>query len=394
MNEKCKILIITDTYVGIPGGSERHLYNFLSGVPNGFEIDVFQFIPSKNPMLNDGQFLSNPNIHLYSRPLTKIFSFNYFKIVLELFFRIFLDRPDFIVSYHEKSEITNYLISLIYGRKVISISSKRDQGFKLSGRLKGMIQFITPKFDYITAPSNSIKNWLIEDYNVDADKVSVINNGVDLSKFPSISELDKQTIKSKLGINEETNIMTIVACLKPVKGHQYLINGFSDFIKQSKDDWKLILIGDGELRQSLESQVNALDLKNNVRFMGYQNNVHEWLLASDIALSSSLSEGLSNALIEACAASCPIIATKVGGNPEVVVDGHNGFLVKAKDSESIKESMLILAGDIKLRKVMSMNARHKAITDFSNEAMVNALAYFYLKAKNIKINGSSQRLEC
>ena len=78
----------------------------------------------------------------------------------------------------------------------------------------------------------------------------------------------------------------------------------------------------------------------------------------------------------------------------MVVDGHNGFLVEAKDSVSIKEAMLILAGDIKLRTKMSMNARHKAITDFSNEAMVDALAYFYLKAKNNKINESSQRLEC
>jgi len=384
MTNTCKVLIITDTYVGIPGGSERHLYNFLSGLSDNYTATAYQLIPSGNPMLLDGAFLNKINVRLQSHPLTKILSINYLILIYKLLAHIKSNNIDVIISYHEKSDITNYIIKNILGQRIVSISSKRDLGFKLTGRLRAVIQYITKKFDAITAPSNSIKDWLISDFMSDADKIHVIKNGVDFTNYQVTTVDQRNQNKARLNMPKTKKLMTSVACLKPIKGHEYLIQAFSEFKQSCKGDWCLVLIGDGELRSELESQAACLGVKDDVHFMGYQTNVSDWLSISDLVVSATLSEGLSNALIEGCAAGCPVIATNVGGNPEIITDGYNGLLVESKSATQLSDAMLKLAGDPELIQVMGEHSRQKALLEFSNPIMVAALEALYLQFKNSK----------
>jgi glycosyltransferase involved in cell wall biosynthesis len=384
MKDNCKLLIITDNYVGVPGGSERHLYNFLSGLSDNFEADVFQMIPTGNPMLEDGVFRGNSSITLNSHPMGKILSFNYLVFMYKLVKRIRSHKIDVIISYHEKSDISNFLIKKLFGKRIISISSKRDLGFKLNGRLRQLIKYITPKFDAVTAPSNSIKEWLIDDFKLDKDNIHVIKNGVDLSSYPVITENEKLLIKSQLNIPQVSRLMTSVGSLKSVKGHKYLLQSFATFLQRSKDDWLLVLLGDGELRGELESQAHELRIQGSVLFTGYQTNVPKWLLASDLMVSATLSEGLSNALIEGCAAGCPVVATNVGGNPEIVRHGYNGLLVESESPEEMSEALIKLTESESLQGVMSVNSRNQALTEFSNTSMVDSLEALYLGYKNRK----------
>jgi glycosyltransferase involved in cell wall biosynthesis len=385
MKNTCKLLIITDTYVGIPGGSERHLYNFLSGLSDNFKVDVFQLIPTGNPMLEDGEFRGRSNILLNSHPLSRVLSFNFVRLLYKLVFKIWSGDINVVISYHEKSDITNFVIKMLFSQRVISISSKRDLGLKLVGRLRKVIKYITPKFDAITAPSNSIKNWLIKDFGLDEKTIHVIKNGVDLSGYSAITYKETQEIKKDLNISPTSKFMTSVACLKPVKGHKFLLQAFSAFKKQSKDDWCLLLIGDGELRQTLEHQVDLLQIKESVIFLGYQDNIPDWLMVSDLMVTATLSEGLSNALIEGCAAGCPIIATNVGGNPEIITDGFNGLLVEPENPQKMAELIMSLSVSTDLCKTMSVNSRNKALLEFSNLNMVDSLEALYISYMNEKV---------
>ena len=379
MNDKKRILIITDTYIGIPGGSERHLFNFCKGVSDQFEIHAYQLIPTLNPMLEDGSFFGRNNITLYSKPISSLLSLSSFKLILELVRLIQSSQIQMVISYHEKSDILNYLLKCIFRSQVSSITSKRDMGFKLTGRLRWAMKKILPSFDGITCPSSSIKDLLISEFSAKENKVCIINNGVELENYLDQGPGNYDLMIKQLSLPKNCHFITIVGCLKEVKGHSYLIEGFADFLSHQRDskNWMLLVLGEGDLRLELMNQAKSLKVDKNIMFTGYQNNVHDWLNISDIVVSASLSEGLSNALVEACAAGCAIIATNVGGNPEVVTNGENGLLVEAKSSSSISDALSRLVLNESLLIKMGENSRLKATELFSNTAMVEKLEQYY-----------------
>lgn len=379
MNDKKRILIITDTYIGIPGGSERHLFNFCKGVSDQFEIHAYQLIPTLNPMLEDGPFFGRENITLYSKPITGLFSLSSIKIIFELAYLIQSRKIQMVISYHEKSDILNFVLKCIFRHRIASITSKRDMGFKLTGRLRWLMKKLLPSFDGITCPSGSIKELLISEFSAREDKVCIINNGVELEHYLDQGPENRELLIKRLSLPSNCHFITVVGCLKEVKGHRYLIDGFADFLSQQGADkkWMLLVLGEGELELELLNQAKSLYIDGNIMFTGYQHNVHDWLKVSDVVVSSSLSEGLSNALIEACAAGCAIIATNVGGNPEVVTNGENGLLIEARSASSISVALSRLVQNEALIKKMGENSRLKAKTSFSNTTMVEKLEQYY-----------------
>lgn len=379
MSKAKNILIITDTYVGRPGGSERHLHNFLTSISDDFKVDVIQMIPSGNPMLVDGPLEESPNVILHSRPLTSIRTLDMFFLLCELWKLIRVKRINLVISYHEKSDIVNYLLTKLPYIDFITVSSKRDMGFKLEGNLKRLMHYITPRLKNITAPSKSIIDQMVSEFRIERKNGYVIPNGVDLSTYKVQSKKGRIDFQCKLGLPENIKVMSSVGWLKPVKGHQYLLEAFSLFSKKSTNDWMLILLGEGELEEALIAQAERLNIRNKVLFSGFQDNVQEWLAASDMMVSATLSEGLSNALIEATATGLPIVATNVGGNPEVVEHGFNGLLVEKEDSLGLAEAMSILERDEEQFEMMAVNARVKAERDFSNNTMVMRLESLYEK---------------
>jgi glycosyltransferase involved in cell wall biosynthesis/peptidoglycan/xylan/chitin deacetylase (PgdA/CDA1 family) len=378
MEAQCKLLIITDTYVGQPGGSERHLFNFFKSVSPTFQIDAVQLIPTGNPMLKDGVFQGNQNISLHSRPIEGVRSIAMLKLIYELWCLIRKNNIQVVASYHEKSDIINFILKCLPGISIKTVSSKRDMGFKLHGQLKTIMQFITPKLKNITCPSQSIADQMVSEFSTIKRHTHVIKNGVNLDRYLVSTEEQKKELKQALGINEKTKVMISIGWLKPIKGHKYLLDAFSQFTSMCTEDWTLILLGEGELELALKQQAESLGIAGKVIFVGVQKNVSEWLGASDLAVSATLSEGLSNALIEAAAVGLPIVATNVGGNPEVVEHGETGLLVAAKDSQALASAILAITSNSALNTLMGTQARKKAEVDFSIINMSMQLELFYL----------------
>ena len=181
--------------------------------------------------------------------------------------------------------------------------------------------------------------------------IFVIGNGVDPKKFGSHA---KKEARYQLHIGEDERVIIFVGTLVPGKGVRYLIEAMG-IIKEKQPETRLLIIGDGKERDSLEASVKRLNLEGWVTFAGRINNakVPEYLAASDIFILPSLSEGFPNVIAEAMAAGLPVVTTNVRGLSEIVTDGRNGFLVEPENPAQLAERILFVLSDDVLRKKMS-----------------------------------------
>lgn len=202
---------------------------------------------------------------------------------------------------------------------------------------------------------------------------SVIPNGVDLEKFQRLSH--RNTFK--LATNGQKTIL-FVGRLHPIKGIAYLIEAMNTIVKKNPKA-RLLLIGNGEERQNLENLVKELDLAKYVNFIGKVPNekVLEYMIASDVLVLPSLSEGFPLTILEAMACGLPIVATKVGGIPEIVKNGEGGFLVEPQNTAEISEKVLMFLENDELRERISQNNIIEA-KKYSWEAVVERLEKVYL----------------
>jgi len=205
-------------------------------------------------------------------------------------------------------------------------------------------------------------------------EIFVIPNGIDLNGFEGLSKVE---LRKKFGLNKTEKTILYVGTLRPIKGLTYLIEAVKNTDEKNK---RLFLVGYGEEREHLENLVKKLKIENIVTFVGKVPNkdVFEYMVASDVLVLPSLSEGFPNVILEAMASGLPIIATKVGGIPKIVNNEVNGFLVDPKNAKQICEMLLLLFKDEKLREKISDNNKIEA-KKYSWESVINDLEKVYYK---------------
>ena len=172
-------------------------------------------------------------------------------------------------------------------------------------------------------------------------RIKVIYNGQDVS--PPIGLEEKRCLRAGLGLEEDEQVVGVVGSLYPVKGHEYLLAAIPQVLRFHPHTTFLI-VGRGDLRVA-EEEAKQRGLEKHVRFLGFREDVSALLSLMGIFVLPSLSEGLSIALLEAMASGKPVIATDVGGNPEVVVDDETGFLVPPRDADALAAKLLLLLAD-------------------------------------------------
>ncbi|MDV2482138.1 glycosyltransferase family 4 protein [Methanoculleus sp. Wushi-C6] len=183
-------------------------------------------------------------------------------------------------------------------------------------------------------------------------EISVVPNGIDSGRF----EISSRDWKEGNG-----RTVIFVGRLHPIKGVHYLLEAMA-IVHREIPDAKLIIVGDGTERSKLEKLVEKLDLEDCVQFAGQvpQEEIPRVMHQADVFTLPSLSEGLPVVLLEAMAAGLPIVATNVGGVPEILEDGVNGYLVDAKRSNEIATGILMLMMNDEMREKVSANNRVKA----------------------------------
>lgn len=214
------------------------------------------------------------------------------------------------------------------------------------------------------ALSEEVKKTVEEVYKLSAEKIPVIFNGVDLSNCKVKEDYTKR---------DEFKIVHIGRFMD-VKNHAMILKTFALFSKQHTDA-KLQLIGDGELRKDMEQLAQELGVENSVEFAGLQSNVYPWLHDADIFILPSKFEGMPMTLIEAMGTGLPIIASAVGGVPDMLTDGENAMLIKP-ESEQLLASLEMLYYDESIRRVLGQKALQRSLA-FSSETMAQRYIEIY-----------------
>lgn len=226
----------------------------------------------------------------------------------------------------------------------------------------------------MVAVSENLKQFIVDKVGASPDRIKVIYNGVDV--LPNYEQADVDRCRKELGISKTDHIVGVVGNLYPVKGHQYLIDGIP-LILEKTPNTSFLFAGRGQLESQLKEQVHRLGLDRRVHFLGLRQDISRILAMLDVFVLPSLSEGLSMAILEAMIAGKPVVATQVGGNPELVLAGETGYLVPPQDSRALALSLTTLLMNREQALQFGMKGKSRAEGQFSLRTMVQAYQSLY-----------------
>lgn len=238
--------------------------------------------------------------------------------------------------------------------------------------------------DKVITVSNDLKYQLIKNLRIKPSKIVPIINGVDTKKFkPDFNTAVSKKIELKL--EKECFIVGTVGRLVSIKDYETLIYAAKTVLSKIPNT-KFVFVGDGPLRKQLENLSSSLGLNNHIMFLGERGDTAALLNAMDLFVLTSLSEGLSNTILEAMAVARPIIATKVGGNPEIVKDGITGILIAPRNPKELADSIINLSANRELCRNLGDSGRNLINEKFSLQRMVQEYGDLYkccLKKRNL-----------
>lgn len=244
------------------------------------------------------------------------------------------------------------------------------------GHREWVNRLVRPLCDAVVAVSREVCEAEARCSSIDLDKLVMISSGVKGQIFEEVDQASMERLQSLWKIQPESCLVGTVGRFVEPKGYTYLLDALAK-IQTQISDTKALLVGDGVLRQPMEDKARELGLSDTVVFTGTRRDVPGILALLDVFVMSSLWEGLPIALLEAMAAGLPVVATSVGGTPEVVVDGVTGLLVPPRDPDALAEAILTLLRDPGLRQRMGQAGRERVREQFSVEKMVKEIEGLY-----------------
>jgi glycosyltransferase involved in cell wall biosynthesis len=230
----------------------------------------------------------------------------------------------------------------------------------------------------IYAVSDDLKRHMVAE-GFPERRIEVVHNGIDAGPRPSGEA--RAAARREFGIPAGALVVGTIGRLDPVKNLATLLTGLTGLAALAALPARtsagchsrphLVIVGDGPERPALEALARALDIVDSVHFAGYRSDARAILPACDVYVNSSTHEGISLTVLEAMAATLPVVATRVGGNPEVVVDGETGLLVPARSARHLAFAISRLLHDPQLRHTMGEAARWRVKRHFAIDRMVN-----------------------
>ncbi len=246
--------------------------------------------------------------------------------------------------------------------------------------LRSLINKNKAKFVDMTITVNKIdKKILSEKFGAPENKIREVANGLDLEEIKSLKIAAQ--IKDELQIAPGCNIVGTVARFTEQKGLKYFVEA-AKLIKEQIPNCKFIIVGDGELKNSLIKFAQNIGIYQEVIFTGYRVDAVSILSIFDIFVLPSLWEGMPYTILEAMALKKPVVATNVFGNSEIVLNGKTGNLVSPRDSLAISKAVIALLKNKEKAKKMGENGFHRIKTDFSGKKMTEKIEHIYLELLN------------
>ena len=234
--------------------------------------------------------------------------------------------------------------------------------------------------DACIAPAAHMARDYAASIGVPPDRIAVIYNGIDTARFAPRRDSE---VRRSLGIDDNAFVVGFAGRLDPVKDIGTALTAFASLRaavpEQARATVRMLIVGDGAERAALEQAAQARGLAGSVLFAGMRSDVPACMSAMDVYLQPSLYEGHSLTIMEAMAMGLPVISTRVGGTPEIIADGENGFLREPRDSEGMAQIARELYSRPQLRERIGQAARARITGDFSVATMVSAYEHLYMR---------------
>ena len=215
------------------------------------------------------------------------------------------------------------------------------------------------------------------------DKMVTIHSGVDVSRFMK-ARVNIEEKRRSLGLNTKGFAVGTIGWLLPIKGPLHLLKAMAS-VWQANPEIQLVYVGKGGLEQELRAEASRMGVFDRVTFLGWRDDIPEIMQILDIFVLPSLNEGMGRVLVEAMAAGKPIVASNVGGIPDLVKNGYNGFLVKPGDVNGLSFAIKRLVDDKKMREEMGEKGRVMA-ENYSVEKMIEKINALYSSLYQRKIS--------
>jgi glycosyltransferase involved in cell wall biosynthesis len=281
-------------------------------------------------------------------------------------------RPDVVHWHAARAHALGAMASLFAPGPARVLSRRVD--FRVRGSVGSRLLYGLRR-EATIAISDGVRDALVES-GLDPAGIRVVRSGIDLAPYEA--PFDRAAIKARLGTREGDFLVLQVAALAPHKSQKDLLQA-ARIILDQRPEAMVWIAGEGILRDELERQHGALDLGDRVRLLGFRDDVPDLLRAADLFCVSSYLEGMGTATLDAMAAGLPVVATCVGGIPEIVEDGVTGLLVPPREPEALAGAILALASDPDRRRAMGERARER-VRDFSADRTEEETRRVYLEA--------------
>lgn len=362
------------------GGAENRLVNDLKNInKDEFAHSVCYLFEKGEPQ----EETLNLKIPVYGLKLKDIYQFH--KCLFKLIQIIRLEKPNIIHTQLFAADIYGRILGKLLRIPVVSTiqSSVYEPGIEyFRSPKRRWLDSFTGRFcnTKFIAVSNFVKESIIKRLHFKEEDIEVIYNYIDVNKFSFNNSYD--SLRKKLGLNQDDIVLITIGKLNPPKGHRYLFEALPSVIRQSPST-KLLVVGDGPDRNKLLKLRDNLKLERCISFLGVKNNIQELLSISNVFVFPSLSEGFPLSLIEAMSMKIPCIAFNTGPMPEAIENGKTGILVEPKNSQALADAIITLANNSQKTLKLSTAARKSVFNNFSALRNAEKLMCLY---KNILDN--------
>ena len=357
------------------GGAEKYLISLINGLSSDDIRIILCTINSEHTQYFKQQLSNTDTIEV-----------THLSGLFEVFMAVKKMRPDivhlnlpypstcFSAALAAKAAGAHVIVGALHS--VVPVSSK----FPFVGIIKKiMAKTVFLILNKIIVMSKASKSSLERDYRDSIGKIEVVYNGIKTGSSRGIVDIEKK--KEALGIRKDTKVIGMLSRLVSGKGHKQLIDAASMVLKERKDVIFMIA-GDGPLSGSIKTMVEKKKLSEQFLFLGHRDDIYDVIAAMDLAVLPSLHESFPYVILEYMEMSKPVVATSVGGIPEMINSGENGILVSPEDPEALAKSICELLTDRKRADLMGARAREILDEKFTFEKMIQNTKDLYLRSSN------------
>jgi glycosyltransferase involved in cell wall biosynthesis len=287
--------------------------------------------------------------------------------------RIFRDIQPDVVHAHDPMAVALTAMALqmkpgLTRRPLVVASRRVDFHLKRHAFSKWKYRHV----DVFIAASELIASILAAD-GIAADRIEIVHDGVDVEAIERQPAVDAH---GSFWLPAGAPIVGNVAALAAHKGQRHLVAAAARVVRKVRDA-RVLIVGEGDLREPLERQIRDLGLERHVLLTGFRRDVLGLMKSFDVFAMSSVTEGLGSAILEAMACSRPVVATRAGGIPEAVVDGTTGLLVPPRDEAALADALIRVLKDEALRQRLGQAGRERVRAAFGVDGLVAGTARVY-----------------